>query len=151
VGIPVIQVQLIHTTGWTTKEVCLYGKEIFLSSKMSRLDVGPTQPPVEWVAGVKWLRWRWPFTSRAKFMSMWKYAPIPSFTFYLWQQNKINKINYHKPMSMFWKCSNCKCNMPWSTPCWIILVTGYHCTTSFPIMFIYKAGSVFYHLLDIFV
>jgi len=42
-------------TGCTTKEISLYGKDIFLSSKMSRLAVGPMQPPVEWVTGVKWM------------------------------------------------------------------------------------------------
>jgi len=118
-------------TGCTTEEISLYGKDIFLS-KMSRLAVGPTQPPVEWVTGVTWLGWSWPFHLEGQVYEYVAVYPHSSplhdiyrvtctLTFCVWQQNKINKL-FATAANIVCKPSNCKHNMPWSSPCWIILV-----------------------------
>jgi hypothetical protein len=40
-----------RAAGWTARVNFTAGKDIFLSSTASKLALGPTQPPIQWVQG----------------------------------------------------------------------------------------------------
>jgi hypothetical protein len=106
------------------------GLGIFLFNTMSRLALGPTQPPIQWVPGafsrwIKWLGgggWSWPLTScpGQESMELYLHSPItPSwrgaylkhrdnFTFYTLYFSKIhfNIVSQLMPRSYKWFISS---------------------------------------------
>jgi len=80
--------------GWTTEVRVLTGTEIFPFATMSRLVLGPTQPPTQWIPGVLSLRIKrpgpeadhsspstdevnnaWNYTSNAQYVMVWCLNP----------------------------------------------------------------------------
>jgi hypothetical protein len=68
--------------GWMTRVQFPAGaiREIFLFTTMSRLAVGPTQPPIQSVPGVKKLEHKGDHSppSRYNVKNVWSYASTPT-------------------------------------------------------------------------
>jgi hypothetical protein len=77
------------------------GMRIYLFTTMSRLALGPSQPPVQWVQGalslgVKWLRHEADHSppSSAEVKNAWSYTSTPQYAFKAWCSVKKHRVNF---------------------------------------------------------
>jgi hypothetical protein len=81
-------------TGWTIGVLGFYSRRglgIFLFTTASRMALGPTQPPIQWVTGVLSLRIKRPGRetdhsppSSAEVKNEWSYTSTPQYVFMAW-------------------------------------------------------------------
>jgi hypothetical protein len=81
-------------TGWTIGVLGFdsrRGLGIFLFTAASRVALGPTQPPIQWVSGALSLGVKRPgreanhsLPSSAEIKNAWSYIPLPQYSFMAW-------------------------------------------------------------------
>jgi hypothetical protein len=79
------------------------GLEVFLFTTASRMALGPTQPPIQWVPEAVSLEVKRPGretdhspTSRAEIKNAWSYTSIPQYAFVVWCSVKVQGQLYFK-------------------------------------------------------
>jgi hypothetical protein len=108
----------ICATGWTIGVLGFYsrlGLEIFLFTTASRLALGPTQPPIQWVPGAVSLGVKWPGREAdhsppssadvKEWLELYLYSPdTPS-----WRGARFKKAHENFTFLLFTFINNCVC------------------------------------------